>query len=121
MGLAWTDRRAQEISKLMGNMMYHQHYDKKFTVFLDCLMTWYSRGEITTDHKIEKRDMDVLVKMFDVFGSQDPYSDILGDVYEELTGASHKSAMGQFFTPIALSKLLGMLLTLPHAPKLGEM
>ena len=56
MGLAWTDHRAKAISKMMDKMMYHQHYSKKFTVFLDCLIAFYSRGEILVSHEISKDD-----------------------------------------------------------------
>jgi hypothetical protein len=83
------------------------------------LLRWLV-GDVLADFGVrhgEPPPTDVLTWLQDTAGEyaravqEQPYADVLGVVYQELGSRGHRSAMGQYFSPSALSALIGAMLT----------
>jgi type I restriction-modification system DNA methylase subunit len=108
-------RATKEIEKLMEQYSRRNGWYTAFTHFLDFMIFMASHGHIKPQWFDKGTDKDgvLMAKMYKAFGNQDAFEDVLGDLYEEIAGRGHKSAMGQFFTPMHLCDMMALMV----APK----
>jgi type I restriction-modification system DNA methylase subunit len=88
-----------------------------FVKFLDD--TLYNFGKpVEKNHIPDDGTYQYLINMSSIYVkalNEHPYQDILGDVYQELSGKYKRSGLGQFFTPSHVCELMAMMV---HAYKI---
>lgn len=101
----------KEIEELMKEYSRRHGWYTAFVSFLDYVIHIASHGHIVPEYlrALPVEDQRLLYDMFRLFGNQDPFSDLLGGLYEEIAGRGHKSAMGQFFTPMDLCEMMAKM------------
>jgi type I restriction-modification system DNA methylase subunit len=101
----------KKIENLMEQYGRRNGWYTAFTHFLDFMIFMASHGHIKAQWFDKGSDEDgiLMAKMYKEFGNQDPFIDLLGDLYESIAGRGHKSALGQFFTPMHVCDMMGLM------------
>jgi hypothetical protein len=102
----------KKIDKILSIYSRKHGWYSGFTHLLDYLVYVFSHGHIIPDYfnNLDEEDGKLMAQMYLAFGDQEPFEDVLGDLYEEIAGRGHKSAMGQFFTPMNLCDAMAMMI-----------
>jgi len=96
-------------------------FSKTFNDFLD-FAVWQLSHQTIAPHSPEITQSAFLAELFDLWADTPQLEDTLGDLYMEIVGNYKASAMGQYFTPMAISRLMAQiaLQAPPQAPRLYE-
>lgn len=85
-------------------------YYELFSTMLDYFIHLLSHGQIPRPNNSEW--CEAIQGTLDDY---EPFSDMLGNIYEEIAGRGHKSHMGQFFTPDNIAEMMAMMVIAPDA------
>lgn len=100
------DKIAEQIYK---GRMYHGG-SSSFSLVLDDLLFRFTEGQFKHSNNINDKTQSWLDETFNMISGlykiEDPFHDPLGDIYEAMTSKWGRDALGQFFTPWHLCRLM---------------
>lgn len=116
------DNMFKEAEKFVNQMLAIHRYSLSdiFVDLLDLYICMYSMGKMEKEyHEIIKKytpkEIEILTKLIGIilinyskYVKSNVDYDLLGSVYEFITSKYKSSALGQFFTPIHITKLMGL-------------
>lgn len=113
------NRLTQQLLKLHSHNGYSP--DQYFQWMLDdCLAAF---GVKIIDLPPEKA-RDAIFEVSKIYGQvvreSAPFSDVLGDTYQELASQGHKKHLGQYFTPMALARMMALMTNLEPTDRTSE-
>jgi len=109
------------LTKALEKLTGKQNINQVFDDFLKMTVCAYSLGKMEPEYEqiIKRYDKDELPPFGSALGelilehertnTQSAWVDVVGTTFEEVNSASAASRMGQFFTPVALCRLMAQI------------
>jgi hypothetical protein len=88
---------------------WHLSTDNFFSLFLDDLLTCFGVNGGKHYRPLEPSEREQLFELGQMYARavvDCPYEDLLGQIYMDLAGRGHKKALGQFFTPNSVCRMM---------------